>query len=224
LKSTEYGQFQPQNRVKKNILNSMKRYLKLFFIFVTLASCDTSKNNDQSTAKNSGREIINIGDFSYYSDIDTTETVLIETHWIQRAGQKSADTLILENLQDLVGDPQIYSIVKFKDANRIIELKNVAGYKIDLSTKIGFKNLVNSDLVYLIENEFKEKILFIWDFQYPDCTTRFVIYKITDLGIEKIYADNIIVQEISRGSSANQLTITFFKDCDEIESHVTLDL
>lgn len=183
-----------------------------------------NEKSNQKQTHSDERELITIGDFSEYSEMNTTETRQIEQHILSSKNRETNDTLLLENLEDLVGDPQIFTIIKFKDEHKIIELKNVAGAKIDPKTKIDFENLIHSDLIYLIEYKKKEKIMFIWDFQYPDCSTLFEIYKITELGIKKVFSDEVVVKEIKSGKTDKSITLKVTKNCGEIEAEIEVKI
>src|SRR5690606_38933661 len=127
-------------------------------------------------------------------------------------------------LTGLVGDPQIFTILKLKGQKQIFEIINLAGCKIDTKTKIDFKNLINSNLVYLIETEKKDRIFFIWDYQYPDCTTWFEIFKISEKTLKSIYAESVLVTEIKRGKTNEYISLTVISDCNSNEKEINVKI
>jgi hypothetical protein len=52
------------------------------------------------------------GSFQAYRSIDTINTIEVERHIEDLNSDSKADTLLLENLRDLAGDPQLYSLIR----------------------------------------------------------------------------------------------------------------
>lgn len=191
----------------------------LLFLFL-LAACNDSNRSDFVKVNNSKRDYIETGDFSNLKGIDTTNTVLVAQYIIE----DNKDTLLLKNLNELTGDPQFFSIVKFRSKSAVYELKNIQGYKIDPKTKINLQNQVVSDLIFLTENSNKEKLAFIWDYQYPDCSNLFEIIKFTKPKPIKILSEEILVKEISINEAKTVLIISALENCGETKKVIKVNV
>ena len=158
-------------------------------------------------------EILTYGNFGNYNNIDTINTIEIERHQLDFDKDNLIDTLILENLKVLVGDPQIFSIVKINSPNgkqKII--KNIGGYLIDKKSNIQIKNLINSDKILVFKTDSLNSVFAIWDFQYPDCTSEFYMFQITD-SIKQLYKGNLKVTLLKLDINLKNILIDGY-DCE----------
>ena len=154
------------------------------------------------------------GDFKEYKGIDTLSTFIVDRYTIDLDFDSKADTIVLENLEDLKGDPQLYTIIKVKLAtNKEFVLKNVHGARIDSKTSLNFPNRLQSDKLYIPEINGKQSLLFVWDYQYPDCTAGLSIYQVDKSGVSEKINQNYYASEIAE-SNDNVLVIGR-PDCEE---------
>jgi hypothetical protein len=191
---------------------NIKFTIAVFTILISLSACDGLKKSESNESHKIKRIKISVDDFSQLTGIDTTKTLFIEEYVFA-----DNDTLSLEHLTELVGDPQLYSIIKLKNNDVIFELKNIQGYKIDPKTKINLSNLVDSKLIFMTENKLKEKLIFVWDYQYPDCSNLFEIIKISKPKPTKIFSEDLLVKEISMNEEKTTLVISALKNCGELQ-------
>lgn len=199
----------------------MFRNILPVLVILIVSSCVDSNKTQNEVNASFKRDSISLGDYSFYKGIDTLKTVEVEKHLIHISNKKVKDTLIIENLADLEGEPQLFSIITIKGHESLIQLKNVAGYKIDFNTNIEFENLLSSDLVYLFENRELDKFLIIWDFQYPDCTNLVEIIKLSNHEATKVFSESILIKEIKSGEEGS-LVLTVEDSCTQLTSEVRI--
>ncbi len=195
----------------------MLKNILLVLVILIFSSCIYSNKTQNEVSSSFKRDIIILGDYSFYKGIDTLKIVEVEKHQIHISNKKVKDTLIIENLVDLEGEPQLFSSVTMKGLESLIQLKNVAGYKIDFNTNIEFENLLSSDLVYLFEDRELDKFLIIWDFQYPDCTNLVEIVKLSTHEVTKVFSESVLIKEIKSGEEGS-LILTVEDSCTQLTS------
>lgn len=156
------------------------------------------------------------GSFDEYKGIDTTNTVFIERHILDLDFDKKLDTIVIENVQALVGDPQIFTILKIKLAtNNEHILHNLGGYKQDSTTFKKYLNRVKSELIYIPQFGDADSHIFIWDYQYPDCTAKIEIYTVSKSGVEKNYSGNLYASEIADFNDDGSIEMKGYNPCLE---------
>ena len=193
----------------------MNRLLTILTLFALLLSC-------KSVTDKVKRDHEILGNFDNYQGIDLTNTIIVERHLIDLDNDGTLDTLLLENLSDLVGDPQLFTILKLKTQNQNIELRNIGGYKIDHDCKTELNQEIASDLLFVSEFNKKKKIILIWDYQYPDCSTMFEAFEFSNEGIKKIYSENAIIKDLSK--SNQKLIMNISLNCDTQNDSAIIDL
>lgn len=118
------------------------KHLLTIVITILILSCTNGDDRESTDAKV-------IGNFSQYSGIDTTAILNIDRYEVDLDFDSRLDTIILENLKDLVGDPQLFTIIRIKLAsNKEFVIKNIGGYKQDPNTKMVFKIELNLKNIY----------------------------------------------------------------------------
>jgi hypothetical protein len=155
-----------------------------------MMSCNETKQAD-------GHYIESHGNFSFYSGIDTLETINIAKYEIDLDFDNKIDTIFLENLKGFVGDPQLYTILRIKlgNSNEYI-FKNIGGELIDKQTSLKLSNRIQSDKLYIPNQVNEISYLFVWDYQYPDCTALLNIFTVDNAGIKQVYSDDFYAHEI----------------------------
>ncbi|WP_162426482.1 hypothetical protein [Pontibacter pudoricolor] len=156
------------------------------------------------------------GDFKEYKGVDTLSTYLVDRYIIDLDYDGKADTIVLENLEDLKGDPQLFTIMKVKLAsNKEYVYKNVQGALIDKETKLKLQNRLQSDKLYIPETTGQNSLVFVWDYQYPDCTARLAIYQIDKSGISEKVNQDFYALEIAEMEKGKSVVVIGKPDCEE---------
>lgn len=161
------------------------------------------------------QKTIIIGDYSEFMGVDTTKKVIIDTYLKDLDNSGTDDSLVLGNLNDLIGDPQLFTFVKLITAFQTVEIRNIGGFKIDQNSIIEFRNQIESEFIFIAKTKTNKTLAFIWDFQYPDCTNNFEIYSIGQNEIFRLFSENVIVKEIADSESENNLILIIDKNCGE---------
>ncbi|HSY61366.1 MAG TPA: hypothetical protein VK796_05790 [Cytophaga sp.] len=186
---------------------------QLFIILSGLLMCSCTKydNGKRNNVKY-------IGDFSFYKGIDTTKTIVIEQYQIDLDFDNQLDSIVLKNLNDLAGDPQIFSIVEIKLASgKEFVIHNVGGYTQDIRTKKKFLNKVKSDKIYIPDINNTENYLIIWDYQYPSCDAYISIFKIKNDDMNQVYNQKFYISEIDDFNNDGKMDFKGKMTCDENE-------
>lgn len=171
------------------------------------------------------KEEVYDGDFSSYKEIDTTQTIVIEKHIVDLNLDNIKDTVILENVKELIGDPQIFTILKIKisyDKDYIFH--NVDGYKIDSNTKLKFPNKINSDKIYIPDFNKKENYIIVWGYQYPSCDAEVSVYKIEKEKVENVFKQAFYISEIDDFDKNGLIDFKGKENCEESEKELTLTI
>jgi hypothetical protein len=185
------------------------RFSAIFFISTLFVRvyCQTLLDESEPTVVQ--------GDFSQYKYLDTLKVIEIQRFLINLNENNQPDTLILENLESLVGDPQLFSILDIRLFNgRRYILKNIVGKNVDSLTRIKFRNRLKTNLIFIPELKTKETLFFIWDYQYPDCSAQFEIVKFDDNGFTKLYKKDVHVHQISAMNNDEILIIKGIEGCE----------
>lgn len=154
------------------------------------------------------------GNFKEYKGLDTLSTFLVDRYVIDLNYDGKADTIVLENLEDLKGDPQLFTIMTVKlSSNKVFVFKNVQGARIDSKTNLTLPNRLQSDKLYIPEIDGRNSLLFVWDYQYPDCTAGLCIYQVDKNEISEKIKQNYFVSDIAE---LNKNIVVIGKpDCEE---------
>ncbi|MCR9152729.1 MAG: hypothetical protein NXI09_01350 [Bacteroidetes bacterium] len=186
----------------------MKKLTIIILVGMFLFSC-TQQEKERKNVKY-------IGDFSHYEGIDTTKTIVIEQHQIDLDFDNKLDTIILENVKDLIGDPQIFTIVKIKlSSGQSFVINDVAGYTLDVRTKKNFINRINSDKIYIPEFNNTENYMVIWDYQYPSCDAYISVFKIAKGDVNCVYRESFYISEIDDFNKDGKIDFKGETECDE---------
>jgi hypothetical protein len=203
----------------------MIRFALILFMISTYISGYCSNNDGKESVSHNSTNIKIQGNFKNYPKLDTTNTVEIERQIIDLNNDKVNDTIILENLTDLIGDPQLYSILRIKlSTKQEFKLKNVSGSFIDSSSKIETGNKLNSKYIYLIDVSDKKKLFLIWDYKYPDCTNNFEIVELLENGFKIIFNEDFIVKRITMPKEKEMILIEGSSDCGETQETKSIDI
>ena len=187
------------------------RKLLTIIVLVLMFSCVNRENKES-------KNVTIIGDFSLYEGMDTTKTIFIDRYLIDLNFDSIPDTIILENLKSLVGDPQIYTIIRIKLYNqKEFVFKNVGGYTQDLKTIKEFPNRINSDKIYIPDFRNDESYLIFWDWQYPNCEAEVCVLKVAEDKIKKVFKENFYVSEINDFNHDGKIDFKGKSTCDENE-------
>ncbi len=148
------------------------------------------------SCSNQNSEVECFGSFAKYKGIDTNSTVIIDTYQIDLDFDGVEDQIVLENLKDLVGDPQLFTIVKIRMGDgKVYVFKDIGGYYLDKSVAVKYPNRIESNKLYIPSLSQRESGIFIWDFTYPDGTSNFQFLRIWK-GHAGLTSDNMIVTKI----------------------------
>lgn len=170
-------------------------------------------------------EVITQGNFQKYKNLDTTHTIEIERHVVDLDFDSKADTLILENLQDLVGDPQLYSIIRVVLSNQEeYLLKNVAGYKIDPQSEVSLKNRIKSENIFLPNLGKAKTVLCLWDYPYPDCSNKFEILAWEREGFKTLFREDVEVDKLTWQKENSQFLLDISRDCGNEKDKALIEL
>ena len=190
---------------------------KLFIVLIgiLLLSCNQQGNNREKV----------LGNFTHYKGIDTMKTIVIEQYQVDLDFDKQPDTIVLENVQDLVGDPHIFTIVKLKFAsgNRFV-IKDVAGYTMDVMTKKDFPNRIHSDKLYIPKFGNAVNYLIIWDYQYPGCDAIVSVFKVEKREVREVYKGSIYISEIGDFNEDGKIDLKGKTGCREYAKEKTVTL
>lgn len=166
-----------------------------------------------------------IGDFNEYPWLDTNQTVLIEKHLVDLDFDNKTDTITLEAVKELVGDPQLFHIIRIKLASgQNYVLNNVAGFTQDLKTATLLPNRINSDKLYIPTLSNVENYLIIWDYPYPSCEAFVSIFKLDQLDIQLIYDESIYLSEIGDSNQSGKLYLKGKTNCEADSTAVIFSL
>ncbi len=187
----------------------MKQTL-IILIGIVLFSCTHQENEERNKVKY-------IGNFSHYKGIDTTKTFVIEQYQIDLDFDNQLDTIVLENITDLIGDPQIFTIIKIKlTSGKTFIINNVDGYTQDTRTKKNFPNRINSDKIYIPKlNNNNKTYLIIWDYQYPSCDAYVSIFKVEKDNVNQIYKKSFYISEIDDFNNDGKIDFKGTDSCSE---------
>ena len=180
----------------------------IFFLSIVSIDIDCQTLNEQSNT-------IVQGNFKNYKLMDTLSIIEIKRYVIDFDYDNQLDTLILENLKSLVKDPQFFTILdlRLSNGNKYI-LKNIAGKNVDPQTKINFTNRLNTNLIYIPELKNRESLIFVWDFQYPDCSAQFEILKFDKNGFNQLYNKDMYMKHIYSLDDSNIVFLKGKEGCE----------
>ncbi|MFC6997701.1 hypothetical protein [Rufibacter roseus] len=184
------------------------KYLSLGLCLL-LFSCGKKISNDNHSIEYKG-------DYSKYKGIDTLSTFLVDRYAIDLDYDSKIDTIVLENHEDLRGDPQTFTIMKVQlGTNKEYVFKNIQGGQLDQKAKLRLPNRIKSDKLYIPETREKSSLIFIWDYQYPDCTAGLAIYLIDSKDITEKRNQNFYVSEVSNSTYKGKVAVIGKPDCEE---------
>jgi hypothetical protein len=189
-----------------------KSYKIIFLLFsaILLTRCEQSNRID-----------IVIGNFSSYKNIDTTATFEIDRILFDVDNDKKLDTIIFKNLEELKGDPQLFSIVEIKTKENVYIIKNIDGYYIDNRTKVKIKNLVKSDIALFSNTPENTAVFIVWGYQYPDCTATINVFKFPkNKFILEYTKNNITVNTVSFIDDNNSILIEGIDLCNDEKKQI----
>ena len=187
----------------------MKKLTIVILVGLFLSSCTQHENTEKIKVKY-------IGDFSQYKGIDTTNTMVIEQYQIDLDFDNKLDTIVLENVKDLIGDPQLFTIVKIKlSSGQNFVINDVAGYTQDIRTKKNFPNRINSDKIYIPEFNNIENYMIIWDYQYPSCDAYISVFKVAQGDVNQVYCKSFYLSEIDDFNKDGKIDFKGKTECDE---------
>ena len=205
------------------------KYFSLLIIL--LASCEPNQTKEISIHTNDVHSSVRTispaeytGNFKNYKGIDTLTTYPIDRYVLDLDSDMKQDTIILENLKDLKGEPQLFTIVRIKLANqKEYVLKDVQGRLIDKTSKLGLANRISSDKMYIPATKSGENLIFVWDYQYPDCSAKLAIYQFNRSDVSERFKEDFYVSEITEQDKSGVIGIVGKPLCQQwLESSESL--
>ncbi|MDB5257615.1 MAG: hypothetical protein JWM14_2310 [Chitinophagaceae bacterium] len=165
-------------------------YFYLLSCSILFVSCEEKQEEQTNT--------VYYGDYSFYKKLDTTATLAIDGYVIDLDGDQLKDSIILEEIKDLAGDPQLYTMMTIKlGNNKNYVIKNISGELIPYHISLPLPNKLKSDMLYIPQTGKGENYFFVWDYQYPDGTALLTVLSLDKQGVHTLYESNFYIKEIS---------------------------
>ncbi len=199
----------------------MNKILYTFLCIAILFSCNKGKETLSET--------VYFGDYSYYKNIDTTDIVKIESHALDLNGDKIADSIVLENVKDLIGDPQLFTKMTLKlSNNKSYVVKNIQGALIPKDVGFSLPNKLKSDKLYLTQMG-EDNYIIVWDYPYSVGSNLLTVYKLSKDKLSKLFEGNYYVSSIKHLDATEALEIigrtsalTGYRKIDSLQGSIYL--